>query len=323
MSRRPSDPGLPAPNPADWKVALTAFGLSTFWGGNVVALKLSLGTFPPLWNAFWRLLAGLPVLYGWVRAQGVSVTPGPGEWPKLAGLAAIFVVQITLLNYGTHFTSAAYAVVLMNSHPIFTNVVAHFFAPDDRITGLRVLGLTLAFGGICVAFLGEPDARLASRPFLGNVISIVTALSFAVRMVYTQHLVRQYDPARTIFWQTLFAVPIFGPAAWLLEPPLTGPLDWKPLLALFYQGFIVAGCLFIVWARLLRRTPVGALSVYAFPTPIFGVLASAWAFSETIPPALMVGVGGVVVGIVIVALQPRLENGRRTEKPDGGVEPAA
>ena len=323
MSRPSSDQGLPAPNAVDWKVALTAFGLSAFWGGNVVALKLSLGTFPPLWNAFWRMLAGLPVLYGWLRAQGVSVAPGPGEWPKLAGLAAIFVVQITLLNFGTHFTSAAYAVVLMNSHPIFTNVVAHFFAPDDRITGLRVLGLTLAFGGICVALLGEPDARLASRPFLGNVISIVTALSFAVRMVYTQHLVRQADPARTIFWQTLFAVPIFGPAAWLLEPPLTGPLDWKPLLALFYQGFIVAGCLFIVWARLLRRTPVGALSVYAFPTPIFGVLASAWVFSEAIPPALMAGVGGVVVGIVIVALQPKLESGRRSEGPDGGIEPAA
>ena len=322
MSRPPSPPAPTSPNAVDWKVALAAFGLSAFWGGNVVALKLSLGTFPPLRNAFWRLLAGLPVLYGWVRAQGVSVMPGPGEWPKLAALSAIFVVQITLLNFGTHFTSAAYAVVLMNSHPIFTNVVAHFFAPDDRITPLRLVGLAVAFGGICVAFLGEPDARLASRPVLGNVISIVTAASFAVRMVYTQHLVRRSDPARTIFWQTLFAVPIFGPAAWLLEPALTGPLDWKPLLALFYQGFVVAGFLFIVWARLLRRTPAGALSVYAFPTPIFGVLASAWAFSESIPPALMIGVGGVAMGILIVTLQPKLEARWRARQPSAPAKPA-
>ena len=322
MSGRPAATPEPTANGVDWKIALAAFGLSAFWGGNVVALKLSLGTFPPLWNAFWRMLIGLPVLYGWVRAQGVSVMPGPGEWPKLACLGAIFVVQITLLNFGTHFTSAAYAVVLMNSHPIFTNIVAHFFAPDDRLTRLRVLGLAVAFGGICVAFLGEPDAALASRPLLGNVIAVATAAAFAVRMVYTQYLVRLTDPARTIFWQTLFAVPIFGPAAWLFEPALTGPLDWKPLLALFYQGFIVAGCLFIVWARLLRRTPAGALSVYAFPTPIFGVLASAWAFAEAIPAALMVGVGGVVVGIVIVTLQPKLESGRRQEQPDRPGNPA-
>ena len=307
MSGEPAASSEPLSDGVDWKVALAAFGLSAFWGANVVALKLSLGTFPPLWNAFWRMLAGLPVLYGWVRAQGVSVMPGPGEWPKLAVLGLIFVVQITLLNFGTYFTSAAYAVVLMNSHPIFTNVVAHFFAPDDRITPLRVLGLTLAFGGICVAFLGAPDARLAPRPVLGNVISIVTALAFAVRMVYTQHLVRRTDPARTILWQTMFAVPIFGPAAWLLEPPLTGPLDWKPLLALLYQGFVVAGFLFIVWARLLRRTPVGALSVFAFPTPVFGVLASAWVFSEAIPSALLIGVAGVAMGILIVTLQPKLE----------------
>jgi drug/metabolite transporter (DMT)-like permease len=302
----------------DWKVALTAFCLSVFWGGNIVAIKVSLAAFSPLWNAFWRLLVALPILYGWTRARGVSAMPGPGELRQFCILGAVFIVQITLLNFGIHFTSAAYAVVLMNSHPIFTNVVAHFFVSDDRITPLRVLGLTVAFAGICAALLGEPDGRMASRPVLGNVISIITALSFAVRMIYTQHLVRYTDPARTIFWQTIVAIPVFGLAALLFEPYPILPIGWVPLMALFYQGTIAGGLAFMVWAKLLQRAPAGALSVHAFPTPIFGVLFSTWFFSEAIPPALVIGVTGVVAGIVVVTLESKLEDRiRKSSKLSG------
>ena len=289
----------------NWRIALAAFGMSAFWGGNVVALKLSLSAFSPLWNAFWRLLIALPVLYGWLYAKGVAIKLDFDKTRALFILSAIFCVQIALLNFGTYFTSAAYALVLMNSHPIFTNVVAHFFASDDRITPLRLLGLGVAFGGICVTLLGEPDEKMASNPLLGNVISIVTALSFAVRMVYTQHLVRRIDPAYVVFWQTLIALPAFGLTALLFEQHPTLPIGLTPLGALFYQGFVIAGGLFLVWAELLKKTPAGALSIYTFPTPLFGVLLSAWIFSETIPSTLMIGVAGVVVGIAIVTLQPK------------------
>lgn len=308
MKQGPTTIGPSSSKTIDWKVALVAFFLSAFWGGNVIAIKFTLTAFSPLWNAFWRLLVASPILYGWTRARGVSLMPEPGELRQFCILSGVFVVQITLLNFGTHFTSAAYASVLMNSYPIFTNVVAHFFVSDDRITPLRVLGLTAAFAGICITLLGEPDGRMASQPVFGNVICVGTALLFAVRMIYTQYLVRSTDPARTIFWQTIAAIPVFGLAALLFEPYPMLPIRWTTLMALLYQGTIAGGLAFIVWAKLLRRVPAGALSVFSFPTPIFGVLFSAWFFSEAIPSVLVVGVIGVVVGIVVVTLESQPED---------------
>ena len=63
------------------------------------------------------------------------------------------------------------------------------------------MGLAIAFAGICFAFLGEPEPRLASNPLLGNTLATLTAMIFGARMVFTQRLVQRIEPLRAIFWQ--------------------------------------------------------------------------------------------------------------------------
>ena len=68
------------------------------------------------------------------------------------------------------------------------------------------MGLAIAFAGICFAFLGEPEPRLASNPLLGNTLATLTAMIFGARMVFTQRLVQRIEPLRAIFWQIFFSV---------------------------------------------------------------------------------------------------------------------
>ena len=83
----------------------------------------------------------------------------------------------------------------------------------------------------------------------------------------------------------------------------------------------MAGGCFVVWVKLLRKTPPGVLSVFAFPTPIFGVIASAFIFSEKLAPELMAGVAAVAAGILIVALEA--SRGRSKEGAAAEDMPAA
>ena len=48
---------------------MLALCVSILWGGNIVAIKLGLGTLPPFWSAFWRfLLGGATVLvWAWIK----------------------------------------------------------------------------------------------------------------------------------------------------------------------------------------------------------------------------------------------------------------
>ena len=143
---------------------------------------------------------------------------------------------------------------------------------------------------------------------------------FGARMVFTQRLVQRIEPLRAIFWQIAFSTPCFLLAATLLEEPLRGPLAGPPVLAILYQGVIVAGGCFVVWVRLLQKTPPGVLSVFAFPTPIFGVIASAFIFSEKLGPELMAGVAAVAAGILIVTLEasPRMDQRRQGRRGHAG-----
>ena len=69
---------------------------------------------------------------------------------------------------------------------------------------------------------------------------------------------------------------------------------------MIYCAWGVAGVAFILWVRLLEDHPPGLISIFVFPTPLFGVLFSALLFGESLNTALVVGVIAVALGILIV-----------------------
>lgn len=305
-------------------VALIALGISVFWGANIVALKVGLQGFAPFWGAFWRMGIGAVIIGLWARGRGTRLTPDAGEWGPLVVLAVLCFVQISLLNHSVNLTSAAYAVVLINAHPIFTNLLAHYFVPGDRVSGIRLVGLLLAFAGISFIFLGKPDARLAMFPYWGNALAVISAFFVSVRSVTTKRVVQRVDATRAIFWTLVLSEPPFLAMAYFFEPTTVAPLTWMPVAAIIYQGVIVAGFCFILWTRLLRDYPPGIISVFSFPTPLFGVLFSALVFAEHLPKSFIVGAAAVIVGIIIVARhQPRPVTGPRFSDQGQPAERAA
>lgn len=273
------------------------------WGLNIVGIKVSLAAFSPVWNAFWRMLLGWPVLWIWARATRVRLRPNPGETKLLAILGAVFAIQIIMLNVSINWTSAAFASVLLNAAPVFINVMAHFVVPGDRLSVRRIVGLALAFGGVAFTLLGRPDASMATKPLLGNILGVVTAAVIASRMIYTQRLVQSIDPVRTVFWQVGFSLPAFLACAAIWEPMMVGPMTLDALLAWLYCSLAVVGLAFLLWTRLLKTNSPALISVFVFPTPIFGIVFSALIFGESPPVELIVGVIGVASGILLVTLE--------------------
>lgn len=288
------------PQPLNAASAALALFVSVLWGGNLVALKYGLATFPPFWSAFWRMFAACIAVMIWTKLRGVRILPRPGEWGPFAALGAMFAAQISCLNIGANWTSAAYAVVLLNSHPVFTNLFAHFIDSEDKLTPRRMSGLVLAFSGIVYVALGKPDAALAPHPGWGNPLMIVSANLLAIRVIYTRRLVQAADPERPVIWQMLWSLPLFLSLAFALEPATLQPVAWVPVAAILYQGVLIAGFCFVVWTTLLRKHSAANLSMFGFSVPIFGVMLSAYVFGEAVRLHLLLGVVLVTLGILIV-----------------------
>ena len=127
-----------------------------------------------------------------------------------------------------------------------------------------------------------------------------------MKIIYTKHAVRVVPPARLILWHDLVGVALFTATSLALESDQIdlGRFRVETGLGLLYQGLVVAGFCFAVQSQLLKRHPAARLSVFAFSTPIFGVLI-AWGFREAAPsPWLLVAAAAVAVGIALVNWKP-------------------
>ena len=305
-----------ANRPIGRKAALLALAVSVIRGGNQVALKIALAAFAPFETAWGRMAVGAAALGCWSRWRAVPLLPRPDERKALMSLGLLFTTQIGLMHYGADFTSPAYATVLMNSNPIFANFFAHFAVPGDRLSRGRLLGLTIAFAGVCAVFLGRPEARLASAPLLGNLLLLLSSVLVAVRIVYTQRLVQRIEPEKTAFWQMIFSLPFFFAAGLWDVPRPREAVDWQALSAVLYQGVVVGGLGFTVWAHLLRRHAPGPLTFFNFTVPFFGVALSAALTGETVTPRLAFGAAAVLAGLGLAAGRPRKRRRAAQAKDD-------
>lgn len=253
------------------------------------------------------MLLGVVFVALWAQRKRVSLRPAAGELAPLLVLGTMFTVQIALLNSASPLTSPAYGVVILNGYAIFANLAGHAAEHyskgkivEERITPIRAVGLMLSLAGIIWLALGQPDQALAPRPLLGNLMMVASSFLLGVRQVYTRWLVQRVDPVRSVVWQMLLSVPLFFLIAVLTEPPILGKLSWQAVAAISYQGIIVAGICFILWAELLKKHATGTLSMFAFLVPICGIFLSSQIFGEALRSTLFAGTALVLLGVFIV-----------------------
>ena len=306
---KPPATRLSTTQPVTWRAGLASLGVSLLWSGNIVSIKIGLATIPPFWSAFWRMLIAVAAVAAWARLTGSPVFFERRDLRQMLGLGVMFTTQIAVFNVAVHYTSPAYAVVLLNTRPVMINLISHFFVEDDRLTAGRLLGLCIAFGGIAYVMLGQPSEELAPNAVLGNSLMLVSALLLALRVVYTQHLVQGMDALRPVIWQMVLSLPAFLALGAWFESPLHQPVGHEAVLAMLYQAVVVAGFCFVAWTMLLQRYSAGNLSVYSFSVPFFGILLSALFFGEAVTWRLLGGALAVSVGIALVMRSKRRRSG--------------
>ena len=285
-------------HPITTKAALAAFLLSALWGGNTPSIKVALEGLPPLALAGVRFILGALTVLVWVLYERVPLKPQRGECRLLLFLTVLFVLQIYFLHLGTRFTLAAHSGVFVCTAPFFIAILAHYFLPDDRLSIPKIAGMLCSFAGIVMIF-AEGFLTSATDYLLGDAIVLASGFLLGARQIYTKRLTQTMHPARLLFWQAAFSIPIFFILSAVFERNETFYVDRDVALAVAYQGVVIAGFCFIFWTVLLRRYNASKLGVFAFVSPITGVAISYWILSEPITSALIGGVLLVGLGIAI------------------------
>jgi drug/metabolite transporter (DMT)-like permease len=283
------------------------------WGFNQVAIKVAIAGISPVFGAGLRSIvaAGLLLLWSTLRGEHLLRRDGTLAHGMLIGL--LFAIEFVFLYWGLVFTTASRSVVFLYAAPFFVALGAHFLVPGERLTRQRVLGLGLAFVGLCLAFT---DAlRLPTRTELvGDLLELTAAFFWGSTTVAIK---RRSDiaiaPSKTLFYQLAVSGVTLVPLALVLGEDGIGDLTVPVVVAFAYQALVVAFASYLTWFWLLAHYPASNLAAFSFWTPLFGVGAGALLLGEPLSP----GLGGAVVlvaGGIFLVNRP----GGRREHPSTG-----
>ena len=278
-----------------------AVAVHSLWGGNAVAIKLSLEAFPPMWTAFLRFSIAVVCVALWAGFRGIPMRPKRSEWWWLVLLGIFFSIQIGLMNIGFEHTSGSIGSILMATNPIFAALWAHFLVAGDRLTRQRIIGLFVAFLGAAVVILQSGHIDGATAIGVGSGLVFLSAALLGGRLAYTGRLLQRMDEVRVVLWQMLISVPVFGVAAVMSENIVWERVALAPIVGIVYQGLVVAGLGFMLLTYLMKRYSTSVITSFNFVSPISGVLLSVLLLGDKITFHVLAGVALVGTGLYLVA----------------------
>ncbi len=259
----------------------------TVWGTTFVATKTLLNHYDALQIMLMRFFIAWVVLMLFTRKveRPQSVKEELGIFAlSLSGITLYYYFENTALTY----TLAANVSIILAAAPVFTAVLAHVFTRDEKLSGRTWAGFFIAIAGVVlVVFNGTFVLKL--NP-LGDALSLLAALSWAVYSVILKSYVGRYDnwilTRKMLFYALLLTVP-----ATLWDkglPPLSPLARGDVIFCLLFLGVLGSAVCYITWNIAIRRIGVVNTNNYIYLNPFVTMICAAIVLKEPITAA---GVG--------------------------------
>jgi len=253
------------------------------WSISFPLIKVGLDYVPPVtFSAMRYLIAALLIVVILVRRTGWGgmIREYLGDW-KMLTLVALFGVALpnALLNIGMQYTTASLSSIIQASSPMWTVVLAVMLLSEPL--GIdKTVGTIIAMAGT-VLLVTENGIDLNNTSFLGNLLVMGTALSYAVSGVVTKVALRKHHPVETTGWSLIVGSLIllaFTPLEWGSGVSLT-----QDFLIILFVLAIFPGVLAILFYNyVLRETEVSSLAFFIYLIPVFATIISILFLGETI-----------------------------------------
>ena len=277
--------------------------LCMLFGGNAVAIKISLSGLGPFTNAGLRFGVAAAAITLWAYATGRSFRLKRGQLRHVLAISVLFTCQLSLFYLGMDRTHASRGALMANLVPFFVLILAHFLIPGDRMTVKKITGILLGFGGVVCLFSEREGISAALR--MGDLIVLGAVVIWSVNSVYVKRVIDGFDPFHLVLYPMFFAVPVFFAAGYLTDAPMISEAGAGVLGALAYQALVTASFGFVAWNTMLRRYGAVALHSFIFILPLVGVALGGWMLDEPITSRILLALVLITAGILVVHFKPR------------------
>ncbi|MGD8191971.1 DMT family transporter [Brevibacillus ginsengisoli] len=242
---------------------------AAIWGGVYVVSKVVLEVIPPFTLLEIRFAIALLVLGSIVIIQK-SYVPRH-DLPSMMGIGFVGItLSIGAQFLGTKFSSAHMGALITSASPAFIVLFAVWML-RERLQLFQLLGMICATIGVIVV-VGVPDHEAVSTSFLGNLILLVAAVTWALYTVMSKRATSIYSSVVVTTYAALFGLIFTFPVMlWELSvTPVNWSFGWNIWAGIMYLGIVSTAGAFYLWNKGFELMSAGSGAAFFFIQPIVG-----------------------------------------------------
>ncbi len=274
--------------------------LGTIWGASYLFIKVIVAEVPVLTLVAGRLTLATIILWGILRAQGLSLPRRRRMWGAYAVLGFVgMAVPYSLISWGEQYISSGLASLLQATTPVFTVILAHFLTDDERVTIAKIIGVVIGFVGVGILML--PDLRQGLRAnLLGQLAIVGSSLCYAGAAIYIRSRLRGQPPLVSTAGQLTMGTVYMLPASLLIDCPF----DLSPSLPVLVSWIVLAvlGTVmaYVIYFTIIERTSATFVTMVTYIIPVNGLMLGALVLHESLDATMLGSLVLILLGVLLV-----------------------
>lgn len=284
------------------KVILGFVVICLIWGSSWAAVKIGIESIPPLLSLGIRFTLASSILGLIVFVNHLTVPTEKKFWMLVLIMCLTsFTVPFVLIYWAQLKVGSGLASILFATYPFWVAIVSHFILPNEKITPVRIIGITIGFLGVIFIF-NDGFSDISIRMFYGMAAIIVGSIIQAFGLVFLRRLGEEAHPVTLNFCSmSLSALPLFA-ASFIFEDYSNIFFNAQSIESILYLSIFCTVITFVIYFWLVKHIEAVILSLSAFMTPVIAVIIGVIVMGEKITNDVYIGSALVLIGVAVASI---------------------
>ena len=280
-----------------WLLLIT---LSLLWGGAFFLAAYAVREIPPLTLVLLRvsLAAAILIIIGYF--SGLRLPSNFNAWRPYFIMGLLNnCIPFALIFWGQIHIASGLAAIFNATTPLFTVVLVHFLANDEKLTVLRVFGVLSGIAG--VAFMTGPELLSGiGENTLAQFAILAAALSYGFAGIFGRRFAKD-PPLVTASGQLSASTIILIPVVLFVEPVSSQSIPGiHSIGAVVALAILCTALAYVIFFRILKLAGATNLSMVTFLIPVSAISLGAFFLDENIEFIQLVGLGFITLGLIAI-----------------------
>jgi|TARA_B110000263_G_scaffold88593_1_gene77434 drug/metabolite transporter (DMT)-like permease len=249
-----------------------------------------------------RVLCGV-FLFSFFYFLFIKESVGKKDFFRLA-LCGLFGVAINQLFFfeGLNLTTPINAAIIMTVNPVLVIIISALLI-GEKITVKKIIGIVLGIIGAGALILNSGSVSFDNDFFIGNLLVLINATSYAIYLVLVKGLMKKYNPLTVMFFVFLFGLFFVLPFGYqdlnsVNIDSFTNDIYLKILFVVVCTTFIA----YLLNAFALKSLNPSIVSIYIYLQPVLASVIAILYNSDTIDYIKIVSSIFIFIAVFLVSI---------------------